>query len=375
MNCAMDDDPTSLVLWRLEERGFDPRPTGQDQYESRCPGHDGGRKNLSIASGDDGVCLIHCHHEPGCSAQSITEALGLSLADLFPRDETLTRQNESASNKPRPRAYKTPTLAPLTGTGKFDQPSCSWIYPSLDGNVLLRVNRFDYTDPDTGKPAKTYRPQHLTSEGWRSGDPPGPLPLYRVTDLPNAETIHVCDGEKVAEEVRKLRLIATTSAHGAGSPHKSDWTVLAGKKVVILPDHDQPGEAYGRKVLDLLGKLDPHPTVKVVDLPKLWPSGSPIPEGADMADWVELPLSQGATLEECKKFLEAVVTSTPEPDLGEARTQADAPSLSTSGTLSESIEDLPNVVPQWPSPVAEEALCGLAGEVIRLIEPNSSVVS
>ena len=39
--------------------------------------------------------------------------------------------------------------------------------------------------------------------------------------------------------------------------------------------------------------------------------------------------------------------------------------------MPEQVDELPIIVPEWPSPVAEEALYGLAGDIIRLIEPNS----
>ncbi len=47
-----------------------------------CPAHDDRSPSLSIAAGDDGRVLVHCH--AGCSAEAVVQAIGLEMADLFP---------------------------------------------------------------------------------------------------------------------------------------------------------------------------------------------------------------------------------------------------------------------------------------------------
>ena len=63
--------------------GFDPRPSGPDSWESRCPAHDGDRRNLSIKRGDDGRALIHCHAHD-CEARDIVAALGIDRGGPVP---------------------------------------------------------------------------------------------------------------------------------------------------------------------------------------------------------------------------------------------------------------------------------------------------
>ena len=74
-------------------------------------------------------------------------------------------------------------------------------------------------------------------------------------------------------------MIATTSAHGSKSAHKTDWSPVAGKEVVILPDNDDAGWRYADEVVAILGRLSPIPIIKIVKLPAL-------PEGGDIADIV-----------------------------------------------------------------------------------------
>ena len=83
---------------------------------------------------------------------------------------------------------------------------------------------------------KTFRPIHRGG-GWRWGDPPGPLPLYRADALPADGLVFVVEGEKCAEVVLDMGLAAVTSAHGSQSPGKSDWTPLAGRDEARAQGH------------------------------------------------------------------------------------------------------------------------------------------
>ena len=55
--------------------------SGND-WSARCPAHDDTNPSLSVAEGDDGRILVHCF--AGCTAEDVTAALGLTLADLMP---------------------------------------------------------------------------------------------------------------------------------------------------------------------------------------------------------------------------------------------------------------------------------------------------
>ena len=73
--------PKNQILNALRERGIEPRLSGND-WMCRCPAHDDRSPSLSIRELSDGCVLIKCW--AGCGAQSIVEAVGLVLADLFP---------------------------------------------------------------------------------------------------------------------------------------------------------------------------------------------------------------------------------------------------------------------------------------------------
>jgi hypothetical protein len=62
--------------------------------------------------------------------------------------------------------------------------------------------------------------------------------------------VMVVEGEKTAEKgaERFPHHLLITSVNGAQSPHKTDWSDLAGRDVTIWPDNDKPGVDYARSV-------------------------------------------------------------------------------------------------------------------------------
>jgi putative DNA primase/helicase len=89
----------------------------------------------------------------------------------------------------------------------------------------------------------------------------------------------VVEGEKKVDAAKRLfpNYVAVSPMNGALSPHKSDWVPIAGRSVVIWPDHDEPGrkfaEAVTREATDTGAA-----SVAVVSVPVDWP------EGWDLAD-------------------------------------------------------------------------------------------
>jgi hypothetical protein len=288
-------DPTDNLVAKLQSAGFDPRETGPGSWESRCLSHNGSRSNLSVKRGDDGRVLLFCHHVPECDHKAIARALKMDVSDLFP---------------PPP----TPEDALAHLIRQYGRPTVHWIYPLASGRESFRVYRFDFKK--RGKPDKTFRPVHPVPGGWKLSDPPGQLPLYHRPELAAADRVFVTEGEKAADLVRSLGLTATTSAHGAKSAGKTDWTPLAGRDVVLLLDNDLGGEHYGKTVLDVLARLQPAPRVRLVRLRDLWKTTAPIPEKGDTAEWLAEGVPEAWGTEQCRAEIERVADAAPEEDLG-----------------------------------------------------------
>lgn len=126
--------------------------------------------------------------------------------------------------------------------------------------------------------AKTFRQLHREATGWTTGAAAGQWPLFGK--VPDNGVVFVGEGEKAVQAAESIGLPAVTSAGGCSSPAKTDWTPLAGREVVILPDADEPGEKYAAEVETILARLDPPARVRIVRLPDLPPSG-------DLADFLD----------------------------------------------------------------------------------------
>jgi hypothetical protein len=67
---------------------------GTGRYMARCPAHDDRSPSLRVHEVSDGKILIKCF--AGCPVDSIVEAIGLNLSDLFPDSV-----DDYARDKPR----------------------------------------------------------------------------------------------------------------------------------------------------------------------------------------------------------------------------------------------------------------------------------
>ena len=290
-------DPVQNVLGRLENW----KQAGDQQYMARCPAHDDRHASLSVGRGSDGRALLDC--KAGCAVDTILTAMGLTMSDLFPT--TGMQRPVPVPRKPiKKTIYKTAEDAFASVTRYEGQFVASWSYP---GGTFL-IGRFEKTDG-----TKSYRPVHQTDGGWVLADPPEPLPLYRGDQLPATGVVFVVEGEKCCDAAATVGLYATTSSHGAGTARKSDWSALAGRDVVILPDVDAAGESYVKEVTGILAKLSPPAKVKVVKLPGLTEHG-------DIADWISPDGPMGCKdADEIKaavmNMVQAATPSTPPPSL------------------------------------------------------------
>jgi hypothetical protein len=168
-------------------------------------------------------------------------------------------------------------------------------YHDQNGKEHFVIVRFD------GGGEKEFRPFHQNADGrWTIGDPPGKLPLFNLPKLlapdfnSTSEPVFLVEGEKCVCELEKLGFPVTTSAHGAKGARITDWSPLAGRFVVILPDNDESGQTYEDTSASCLMQLSPRAMVKVARLPGL-------PDKGDIVDWLEA--RNGKPVEEIKTEL------------------------------------------------------------------------
>lgn len=147
-------------------------------------------------------------------------------------------------------------------------------YPDEAGALLFEVVRFE---------PKDFRQRRPDGHGGWAWNMAGVRRVpYRLPELLAAvqagQTVFVAEGEKGADALARLGRAGTCSPGGAGKWRAEYGDHLAGARVVILPDNDDPGRAHAAAVAAALrGKAS---VVQVLHLPGLPPKG-------DVADWIE----------------------------------------------------------------------------------------
>jgi hypothetical protein len=260
-------NPLQKILDRLP----DAKGSGRT-YAARCPAHDDRKPSLSIQEGNDGTVRVKCH--AGCSPKLVLAELGLTLADLFV--SALTLQSPPQGQPTKQMRYPTADAAVVRWERRLGKHTAHWDYHDAEGRHVGRIIRWDTPG------GKEVRPVSLFDGGWALKGMGTPRPLYNlpalVADL-NA-WVYVTEGEKCADALISMGLLATTSAHGSASASSGDWSLLAGREVVIVPDNDAAGEVYADTVTAILHRLAPPAVVRVVRLEGL---GS----GEDVADLMD----------------------------------------------------------------------------------------
>lgn len=73
--------------------------------------------------------------------------------------------------------------------------------------------------------------------------------LWKLPAVAAASEVLITEGERDAQTLTALGLVATTASGGSQAPWLESFThELTGKRVIIFPDNDAPGEKYGRLV-------------------------------------------------------------------------------------------------------------------------------
>lgn len=240
-----------------------------------CPGHKDDSPSLSLLRTSDGTILLHCH--AGCALEDILSATHLQKRDLFP---------------PTPQHFS-----------ELGEITALYDYHSETGTFLHQTVRFE--KKVDGKRAKTFRQRRPDGkDGWIWNLQTIQPVLYRLPALfasdPSA-IVYLPEGEKDADKLIGLGLIATTNPMGAGKWNPSYSAALRGRHVVMLPDNDDAGRAHVQKVVpSLKGEAA---SVSVLELPGL-------PEGEDVSWW----LDNGGTLEELRQLTDQAMQTTDIPE-------------------------------------------------------------
>lgn len=210
-------------------------------------------------------------------------------------DGTIATRVAPAPPKEDKRADWTPLPAPADAPKPTDEfyvkvqgewtrrmVTARWAYTDAVGALLGYACRFEWHDGDELK--KDVVPQvwskHVDGRTqWRWRAFAVPRPLYNLRELherPDAPVM-VVEGEKKVEAIRTLapQYVGIAWQGGAKAWKKSDWKPIHGRKVLLWPDADEPGNVA-------MWEIGHHVQEKCIEVKIILPEG--VPDGWDCAD-------------------------------------------------------------------------------------------
>jgi len=275
-----------------------------DGFKARCPAHDDVQASLSLRCADDGRILVNCF--AGCSFAAIAEAMGLEARDFSPTNGTT----------PKPQ---------IVATYDYFDEAGELLYQS----VRYSPKDFRQRRPD-GKGGWTWNLRGVRRVLYR-------LPVLLAADPRRA--VFLVEGEKDADRLVSVKLLATTHAGGAKSWRAEYAAALSGRAVIVIPDNDEPGRGWCADVVRDV------PDVRVLQLPGL-------DVGGDVSDYL-----QQHTVDDLKALARQSVPGqswSPTPAaVDDAGWDAPAP-FATVDVPPFPVEALPSWLGQWVDGVATE---------------------
>jgi DNA-binding MarR family transcriptional regulator len=240
-------NPEALLKW--VEDSLPPgevlHPEGADENKLRCPFHPDPGPSLNFNAKKN---TFHCF---GCGAKGTTRKLVMQLTGV----------SESEAIKQHAIAVGfDPVFEPDTGA------EVTYDYRDEHRELLYQVLRY---------PGKRFSQRRPTPSGWIHNRKGVKKTLYNLPALRRAATVVITEGEKDADNVNAAGLkdftgrevVATTSG-GADSWQDNLADLLTSvcfripanvapvdsRYVIVMPDADEPGQAYAQKIMASLDK-------------------------------------------------------------------------------------------------------------------------
>lgn len=268
----------------------------------KCGGTDRFRAFDDVAKTGGVICNQCFNEKNGDGFAAVAWSLGLpfyqsllKVADHVHTDQSKRRREARGESGDLSSASSGSSPHPGKVVAAFD-------YRDEAGTLLYQSVRIEPGREGRDKDFTQRAPKRLDDagnpKGWTYKTKGIRRVLYRLPELLAADAarpVFIVEGEKKADQLLSLGLVATCSVGGAGNwreatNHYSES--LAGRPIVILPDHDEPGQKHALDVARSLASTAP--AIKIIDLPGL-------PEKGDVVDW----LDAGGTLDQLRDFVQS----------------------------------------------------------------------
>lgn len=161
-----------MTLEEIVQRFDRVKKTGANSYQCCCSAHDDRKASLSIKEENNKI-LLYCH--AGCDIKDVVMKAGLTMKDLF------NSKNTNMGKKIVEKEY---------------------FYTDVNNTILYKVIR--YKDKD-------FRPARPCNGKWINNLNNITRVPYNLPNVVKSKTVYWVEGEKDADNLNKIGLIATTS--------------------------------------------------------------------------------------------------------------------------------------------------------------------
>ncbi|MBR4258538.1 MAG: hypothetical protein IKQ17_05870 [Kiritimatiellae bacterium] len=300
---------------------------GAGKWVACCPvpAHNDSNPSMSVAVGDNGGILVHCH--AGCSPEAIVGAMGLKMSDLM--KDSPDRARTSGQAKKAAKSGEAPL--PSFKAPKKKRPTkhvCYYDYQDAEGKAIFRVDRRIFTDERGGKTFWQFHPDPNNPHGWTFGVKSAgvervPFHLPKILAAGKAgKYVVIVEGEKDVLTVEKLiGCCATCNPGGAGKWERGWGKYFEGvPKILIVADKDpekKVGEKTGEEKTFAVGqrhaclverclRLDGYEgKIVKICVPDVTKDDGTVVKCKDFTDWAEAMAAAGKKVDK-SAFLEAI---------------------------------------------------------------------
>ncbi len=162
-----------------------------------------------------------------------------------------------------------------------------YFYPKADGTPYGMVKRTESKRfPQFYWKQTTAIRDTNDDRNWAKGEPKPKIP-YNLPSIDSASedtTLYICEGEKDANTLIDLGLLATTCTSAGGGRGWSDdigWKLSHFENIVLNEDDDPGGHAFVKTVIKSLKRCGHRGTIKIVHYLGVNENG-----GGDVSDWI-----------------------------------------------------------------------------------------
>lgn len=240
-------------------------------YVTCCPAHADKNPSLLIDFKDtqDGAkASIKCL--AGCGWLSIITAAGMQKKDVYFNPNGNGHKPDFKTSKPSKKERAFIDI-------DFEHPTAVYSYTDENGQEMYQNCRYETDKLGNRLKKKTFRQRHKMADGWAYALNDIRRVPYNFADLITEPNLIIdCEGEKDAESLRTIGIVATSTTKEA---FKELHKFCLGKVIIVCEDNDEPGRKKAKEKAEHYWKAG-------AEVVKIW-TFRDMPERSDVTDWIQ----------------------------------------------------------------------------------------